>query len=75
MASIQDLYKRNNLGYIEKLIMKVTNYAWQEMTLLEQGELRQKAYDEFVELKSAQQKMHPTELSLGKKSDSLVIGG
>ena len=56
MASIQDLYKRNNLGYIEELIMKVTNYAWQEMTLLEQGELRQKAYDEFVELKSAQHK-------------------
>lgn len=29
--------------------MKVTNYAWREMTLLEQEELRQGAYDEFVD--------------------------
>ena len=60
MASIQDLYKRNDLSYIEELIMKVTNYAWEQMTLLEQTELREKAYGEFVKLKAIEQAIKET---------------
>lgn len=45
--NLQDLYQKGNLGDIEELIARVTNYAWSEMTLSEQGELREKAYAEF----------------------------
>ena len=48
MSALQDLYKKGGLGYIAELIMKVGNYAWEEMTLFEQGELREKAAQELT---------------------------
>jgi CHASE1-domain containing sensor protein len=37
-------------NHIEELIMKVGNYAWSEMTLLQQGELKEAAAEELSAL-------------------------
>lgn len=48
MSALQDLYRKGGLGYIGELIIRVGNYAWGEMTLLEQGELRENAAKELT---------------------------
>ncbi len=47
---IQEWYKSNKNTKIQELIMRVTNYAWGEMTLFEQGTLREEAAQEFTEM-------------------------
>jgi len=48
--AIQDLYKKGTLTPVEELISKVTNYAWSEMTLLQQQELRKNALAHYASL-------------------------
>lgn len=52
MSALLDLYKKGGLGYIEEMIMKPGNYAWGEMTLLQQGELKEKAAEELAALRA-----------------------
>jgi uncharacterized coiled-coil protein SlyX len=52
MSAIQELYKKINVSKIEDLLMRVTNYAWSEMTLLEQQELRELAATELADLRA-----------------------
>ena len=54
---IQSYYKRNDLNHIEELIMRVTNYAWSEMTLSEQGELRETAAAELAAMQARIEKL------------------
>jgi hypothetical protein len=45
---VQALYTKPDVSKAELLIMKVTNYAWSEMTLSEQQELREQAAAELT---------------------------
>jgi hypothetical protein len=53
MSAINDLYKKEKLNNVEELIARVSNYAWEEMTLQEQGELRERAAAELAALLAA----------------------
>ena len=50
MSEIQKLYTKGNLNSIEELIVRISNYAWKEMTLSQQVELREKAAAELAAL-------------------------
>jgi len=54
---IQEWYKSNKNTKTQELIMRVTNYAWGEMTLFEQGTLREEAAQEFTEMTAELLKM------------------
>jgi len=49
---INDLFKKKDVIGIEELIMKVGNYAWREMTLSEQYDLKEKAASELLRLQA-----------------------
>jgi hypothetical protein len=49
---VRALYKKPNVTKAEELIMRVTNYAWSEMTLTEQQELREQAAAELARLQA-----------------------
>lgn len=50
MSVIQEWYTSSEkTTKIQELIMRVTNYAWERMTLFEQGTLREEAAQEFTE--------------------------
>lgn len=63
---IQSYYKRNDLNHIEELIMRVTNYAWSEMTLLQQGELRENAAAELAAMQARIEKLETENTRLNK---------
>ena len=52
MSALQDLYtKPVKQGSIEDFIMRVGNSAWSEMTLLEQGEMRENVAQEISQIR------------------------
>jgi hypothetical protein len=57
MSAINNLYKKEKLNNVEELIARVSNYAWEEMTLQEQGELREQAARELAALLAAGNEM------------------
>lgn len=61
MSALSDLYKKGGLGYIEEMIMKPGNYAWEEMDPLEQGELKNKAAAEITALRGRLEKLEHLE--------------
>jgi hypothetical protein len=53
MGAVNNLYKKEKLNNIEELIVKVSNYAWEEMSLQKQGEMREQAAVELAALLAA----------------------